>query len=142
MSQSILDEAKDFFNKAMEMKIDRRDNTQSPALNTAKLRNFLNEVVTISNKVEILKAKRVQIKDEAKANELPEELQNAIEFLDIKLMYQVGRDGKRSALQKFYSDGNMAKRIADAKQGIKEYKRFADLMEAVVALHKYHGGRD
>lgn len=136
MAQSILDEAKQFFDKAMEMRKDR----PIPALNTSKLRNFLDEVVAISNHVEILKVKRIQDNDDS--NDLPQDLQNLVEFLDIKLMYQVGRDGNRGPLKKFYEAGNMAKRIDIAKQGIAEYKRFADLMEAVVALHKYRGGKD
>ncbi|WP_196593207.1 type III-A CRISPR-associated protein Csm2 [Pectinatus sottacetonis] len=138
MAQSILDEAKQFFDKAMEMRKDR----PIPALNTSKLRNFLNEVVTISNRVEILKAKRIQNNDNS--NDLPQNLQNLVDFLDVKLMYQVGREDNKGPrpLKKFYEAGNMAKRINSAKQGITEYKRFADLMEAVVALHKYHGGSD
>ncbi|MBB5335487.1 type III-A CRISPR-associated protein Csm2 [Pectinatus brassicae] len=138
MAQSILDEAKQFFDKAMEMRKDR----PIPALNTSKLRNFLNEVVTISNRVESLKAKRIQDNDDS--NDLPQDLQNLVDFLDVKLMYQVGREENKwpRPLKKFYEAGNMAERINSAKQGIREYKRFADLMEAVVALHKYHGGSD
>ncbi|WP_231038388.1 type III-A CRISPR-associated protein Csm2 [Pectinatus frisingensis] len=140
MGQSILEEAKSFFDKAMELKDDRYGSKKVPILTTSQLRNFLNDVVNINNRVEILRSKRIQAKDES--NELPQELQNSIEFLDVKLMYQVGRNNDKGALRKFYEKGDMASRIKQAKKGITEYKRFADLMEAVVALHKYHGGKD
>lgn len=135
MAQSILEEAKDFYKKAILL--DRRN---VPQITTSQLRNFLNEVVNINNRVEILKAARIQ--SEKNSEELPQDLQDAIDFLDVKLMYQVGRNNDRGALKQFYEAGKMAERIRLAKESISAYRKFADLMEAVVALHKYHGGKD
>ena len=127
--KTILQEAKEMFAVAVERE-----------LTTTQLRKFLNEVVRIGNRVETLKAKRLQAGDHS--NALPEELKDEVEFLDVKLMYQVGRDRKMGPVERFYEKGKMSQQIVAASAGIKEFERFADLMEAIVALHKYHGGKD
>lgn len=132
MAQSILEEAKKFYANAMQL-----DNGR-PKLTTSTLRDFLNDVVKISNEVEVLKAKL-----KGSSEELPEDIQNNIDFLDVKLMYKVGRETDRShPLKDFYNNGNMSELIKKARKSISDYERFANLMEAIVALHKYHGGRE
>ena len=137
--KTILQEAKEVFAGAVELRADRFGK-MVPELTTSQLRKFLNEVVRIGNRIEILKAKRLQAGDQS--NDLPEELKDEAEFLDVKLMYQVGRDKPNGPVKRFYEKGEMSAKIADAAKGIKEFERFADLMEAIVALHKYHGGKD
>lgn len=133
MSQDILEEAKEFYNKAM------LPSHGEKFLNTAQLRNFYNEVIKIKNRIE------------AVGDNCEEwlKIQNSIDFLDIKLMYQVGRardekkwDNNLHPIEKFYIKGQISKRIEEAKQSPNNYKKFADLMEAIVALHKFYGGKN
>ncbi|MDY3983457.1 MAG: type III-A CRISPR-associated protein Csm2 [Veillonellaceae bacterium] len=135
---SILDKAKKIVD-AM-----KAENKQSRKLEikvtTSQLRNFLSEVVKISNQIEVLEAKRLRGKESGDdLDTLPQDIKDAIDGIDVKLIYAAGRD---RVVGSFYKKSNIYEEIQKAKEGIKAYKKFAALMEAVVAVHKYNGGRD
>lgn len=57
-----------------------------------------------------------------------------MQYLRIKLTYQAGRDTKLKKMKQELDP--IIARIED----IKDFKRFAMLMEAIVAYHKFYGG--
>lgn len=131
MAQSILEEAKNIVEKSTIIK----NNGKKARITTNQLRKFLAEVVRISNMIEVHKAH--------KNTEMTEELKTAIEFLEVKLMYQVGRDKLGNKLIKeFYEAGDFSNRIKKASQSFEDYEHFANVMEAVVAIFKYEGERN
>lgn len=136
MGISILEEAQAIVNKS-EYKYSRYDRKLNKEIDvvkrvtTTQIRKFLAEVVRISNMIEVLKAQG--------GTELTDDIRLAIEFLDVKLMYQVGRDDKDKLIERFYKAGEFSKRIRNAKQSIEAYESFAKLVEAIVAIFKFKG---
>ena len=106
---------------------------------TSQIRKFLTAVNTISEKVNVF---RMQNTDNA--DKLPEELQAEIKFLKIKLAYQIGRYNNKwgNPVKDFATEADLLKEIDAIKDSTAEYQAFARYMEALVAFHKFYGGRD
>ena len=71
--------------------------------------------------------------------ELPAELAAQVQYLRVKMAYQAGRD---KDVKKFVEKAGLDARICDIKNSIAKYEEFARYMEALVAYHKYYGGKD
>lgn len=77
----------------------------------------------------------------------PAKYQADIPMLKAKLAYAVGRDVKnrnplkyKSKIKEFYTE--LAKGIDDVRKNNKnDFINFVKIVEAVVAYHKYHGGK-
>lgn len=106
---------------------------------TSQIRKFLTAVNTITEKVNVF---RMQNPDNAE--QLPEELQAEIKFLKIKLAYQIGKNNNRwgNPVKDFADAGDLIKEIDAIKDSAKAFQTFANYMEALVAFHKFYGGRD
>ena len=104
---------------------------------TSQIRKFLTAVNTVSGKVD-------QYKNTENGQSLPEELQMQVKFLKVKLAYQIGRaESKRGNPVKDFSDeANLMTRIDGIGNSMEKYENFARYVEALVAFHKYYGGRD
>lgn len=87
----------------------------------SQLRKFLSAVVSISNKLEV-------------QNEFTEDIANEIQYLRVKLAYQVARN---SYLKTFASNLNNKIQSISTKQS---YEEFAKYVEAIIAYHKFYGG--
>lgn len=109
----------------------KAENNGELPLQTNQLRKFLTAVNSLTNHVNVYKAKHPQ------ATELPEELAGEVQFLKVKAAYQAGRF---PGVRKFMDASKMEKRITEIGSGIGKYEEFSRYMEALVAYHKYHEG--
>lgn len=69
---------------------------------------------------------------------------NDIIMLKPTLAYAVGRDGNKTKIKEFgdeISKGIEAIRLGNEVYEKKDFKNFLKLFEAIVAYHKYHGGK-
>ena len=103
------------------------------ALKTNQIRKFLSAVTTLTNKVKHYKMRNPNVK------ELPEELAAQVQYLRVKMAYQAGRD---KAVKEFVEKAQLDVAICSIKNSIETYEKFARYMEALVAYHKYYGGKD
>ena len=119
-------------------------------LTTSQIRKFLTAVNTITEKVTVY-----CIQNPEKADKLPEELQAEIKYLKIKLAYQIGKkanfkwnpktqqnEDNFNPVRKFEEKAKLNAEIDSIKDSTKAYQVFAKYMEALVAFHKFYGGRD
>jgi CRISPR-associated protein, csm2 family len=71
---------------------------------------------------------------------LSSELAAEVKFLKVKLAYQVARN--RGTVGDFEKKANLMARIDRIGTDMKKYDEFIHFVEALVAYHKFHGGRD
>ena len=102
-------------------------------LKTNQIRKFLTAVNAITNKVNVYKAKHLDM------TELPDELAGEVQFLKVKAAYQAGRD---RSVKDFMKKSHMKDEIDGIGTSIAKYEAFARYIEALVAYHKYYGGKD
>lgn len=102
-------------------------------LTTSQLRKFLTTVNMINNKVSIYKAKHPGQK------ELSEELVGEIQYMRVKLVYQAGRERN---VKEFMETSELDKYIQQIGGSIKQFEEFSRYVEALVAYHKFYGGKD
>lgn len=69
---------------------------------------------------------------------LSEELLDRISYLTVRFYYEAGRDEK---VKSFIETANLLPFLKGI-QTRKQYIRYYQYMEALVAFHKYHGGKD
>ena len=106
-------------------------------LTTGQIRKFLTAVNAITNKVNIYKARHLG------ATKLPDELAGEVQFLKVKAAYQAGRDNsKDKVVHKFLEASNINQEIESIGTSIAKYEEFARYIEALVAYHKFYGGKD
>ena len=100
-------------------------------LTTSQIRNLLSVSADIYNEI---------MNDSVeKDDKLPVELCGRINYLKVRFIYEAGRDPK---VRNFVETAEILK-ILDSIQGRrKNYLLFSRYMEALVAFHRYYGGRD
>ncbi len=104
-------------------------------LTTGQIRKFLTAVNRTANKVAVYRSQNPQ------AKAMPEELAGEIQYLQVQLVYQAGRE----RTVKEFIDGNHANLIARIKaigNSFERFESFCRFVEALVAYHKFHGGSD
>lgn len=102
------------------------------SLTTTQIRKFLSAVNILNNKVLAWKVHNT-------SDELSEELVNEIKYLKVKIIYQAGRE---RVVKEFSEKANIINKINNIGYSVKKYEEFARFMEAIVAYHKFAGGRD
>ncbi len=101
---------------------------------TSQLRRFLTAVNTVTGKVE-------QYQNETgEQGKLSADLAAQVKFLKVKLAYQVGRQGK--IVSDFAKEADLMAAIDSIGSDAKKYEEFARYVEALVAFHKFYGGKD
>ncbi len=101
---------------------------------TSQIRRFLTAVNTVSGKVE-------QYQNETgKSEKLSPDLAAQVKFLKVKLAYQVGRGSGR--IKDFVEETDLMAAIDSIGSDAKKYEEFARYVEALVAFHKFYGGKD
>ena len=95
---------------------------------TSKLRNLLSMTSDIYNQVLTYSSEK-----------LNEELVGRIEYLRVRFMYECGRDGE---VKKFVERAEILEILKEIGQSKKNYLLFSRYMEALIAFHKYYGGRE
>lgn len=101
-------------------------------LTTSQLRKFLTSVNIINNKISIYKAQNPG------KEELSAELMGEIQYMRVKLVYQ-GREGN---VKTFIEKSKLVNKIKQINSSIKKFEEFSRYVEALVAYHKFYGGKD
>lgn len=116
-----------------------RENWTSELVTTSQIRKFLTAVNTVTEKVNAYKLEKTDDYDT-----LPVELQAQIKYLKVKLAYQIGRNRSKwgNPVEDFEKEAGLMSLIDGIKSSTKEYEKFAHYIEALVAFHKFYGGKD
>ncbi|MBE5871470.1 MAG: type III-A CRISPR-associated protein Csm2 [Lachnospiraceae bacterium] len=130
----ILDE-KTYVDKAekvilkLSKKKDRNDNPIW--ITTSKIRNLLAMTADIYN--EILPLEEI----------LTEELTARIDYLRVRFIYECGRDtGRDKVVKDFVETAEIIEILKEVKNSRARFILFMHYMEALVAYHKFYGGKD
>ncbi|WP_273187346.1 type III-A CRISPR-associated protein Csm2 [Dialister succinatiphilus] len=114
----------------------------SKMVTTSQIRKFLTAVNRVNGKID-------QFKNGNKSSasgRIPEDLQMEIKFLKVKLAYQIGRadSGRNRAnpVKEFADKSGLIGEIDKIGDSLERYENFARYVEALVAFHKFYGGKD
>jgi CRISPR-associated protein Csm2 len=117
---------------AIESLAQRKD--KPDMVTTSQVRKFLTAVNTVTGKIEQYRNEHGQ------AETLSPELAVQVKFLKVKLAYQVGRGDQK--IKSFAEKADLMAAIESIGNDVKKYEEFARYVEALVAFHKYRGGKD
>ncbi len=107
-----------------------KNNNIANQISTSQIRKFLAAVNKINNKI------RYQNNDDI----LSEDIVAEIAYMRVQFAYIVGRNKNNKGLEKLHKELDGA--IANIKNSKSNFINFARYVEAIVAYHKFHGGRD
>lgn len=124
--QNYVDEAEKVI-KQLKDKKDGKGRTVA-MVTTSKLRNLLAMTADIYNVV-------MNEKDD----KLSEDICSRIEYLRVRFMYEAGRE---SAVRNLVDESGIVEVLKGINGSKKKYIIFNRYMEALVAFHKYYGGKD
>lgn len=115
-----------------------RNGNDRLSLTTSQIRKFLTAVNLVRNKVDFYMVQNKGVQ------QLSPELTAEVKFLKVNLLYQVGRNDnqRNNPVREFVEKGNLAQIIDSIGNNIKEFQKFCRYVEALVAYHKYYGGKD
>lgn len=120
--------------KAIEgLKYKDKNNRDRIDVTTSQIRKFLTAVNVVRNKVDLYKAKNKG------AEALSKELTAEIKFLKVNLLYQAGRT---AAVKQFMTVSKLNIIIDGIGDSLARFVKFTKYVEALVAYHKFLGGRD
>lgn len=108
-------------------------------LKTNQIRKILSAITTVNNKIERYQAKQLVENNGKMPTELSDELALEVTYLKVSIAYQAGRD---ATVKDFVDKARLIGYIDGIGKDIQRYKMFAKYVEALVAYHKYYGGRD
>ena len=96
---------------------------------TTKLRNLLSLSSDIYNMV-----------IHQNGDKLTEEIKSKIEYLRVRFIYEAGRD--ENGIKRLVENANLLGVLKNIKGSKKNYILFNLYLEALVAFHRYNGGKD
>lgn len=102
-------------------------------LKTSQIRKILAAINALNNKVQIYKLKN-------KTKELSNDLANEIKYQKVMLVYQSGR--YPNVVKPFVEKAKLLEEIDNIGASIAKYENFVRYVEALVAYHKFYGGKD
>lgn len=102
-------------------------------LKTNQIRKFLTAVNMVTNKIDVWHMKH------SESRELPDDLAAEVKYLKVRLAYQAGRE---SEVKNFSEKANLFARIDAIGRDFNRYQDFAHFVEALVAYHKFYGGKE
>ena len=103
-----------------------------PMVTTSKVRSILAMTSDIYNEV-------IMQQDD----KLGDDLAGRIEYLRIRVVYEVGRDEDRDKpVKSFVMQSKILEILKEIKGSRKNYILFNRYMESLVAFHKFYGGKD
>lgn len=118
---------------------DKKDKYDNIALKTTQIRKFLTAVNVLRNKVDVYCAQNVGIKT------LSKELAIEVKFLKVSAFYLVGREKSGTyvgPVEDFVKKAKLEEKILHIGDNIAAFEKFCKYIEALVAFHKYYGGKD
>lgn len=110
-----------------------RNNQPKIDVTTSQIRKFLTAVNVVRNKVDLFKTKNIG------ADKLSDELVAEVKFLKVNLLYQAGRE---RTVKTFMERANLDSFIDAIGADIESFTKFTKYVEALVAYHKFLGGKD
>lgn len=124
----------------MSLDLDKVENTIKVLKTKKNQRGKLIGLLTVSQ-IRNLLAMSADILNEVleyPEENLSEELLDRVSYLTVRFYYEAGRDEK---VKSFIETANLLPFLKGI-QTRKQYIRYYQYMEALVAFHKYHGGKD
>jgi len=118
----------ELFSKAEKLAEELKNNSVS----TSQIRKFLAGINNLTNKISV------------KSDYKYEDLKKDLDYIKVKLAYQVGRakGSSRDGLKKLYEEFDKRTDIIQKDNYLESFKDIAKFSEAIVAYHKYYGGKD
>lgn len=107
-----------------------KNNNIANQISTSQIRKFLSAVNKINNKI------RYQNNDDI----LSEDIVAEIAYMRVQFAYIVGRNKNNEGFKKLHKELDDA--IANIKNSKSNFINFARYVEAIIAYHKFHGGKD
>lgn len=101
-----------------------------PVVTTTKIRNLLAMTADIYNEVLNISGDR-----------LPEEINNRIEYLRVRFTYEAGKDSE-GKVRDFVTEAGLLDILREIKGSRDNFILFNRYMEALVAFHRFYGGKD
>ena len=107
----------------------KKDRSGRPQMvTTSKIRNLLSMTNEIYNEVRMLREEK-----------LNENIRGQINYLKIRFVYEAGRDPQ---VKDFVESAKILPCIEEIRDSRERYLLFGRYMEALVAYHRYYGGKD
>ncbi|WP_300276478.1 type III-A CRISPR-associated protein Csm2 [Peptacetobacter sp.] len=103
-------------------------------LTTSKIRNILMMVTELYNSA-------LRNRDDI----LDENIVSRVKYMKMRLVYEIGRDiadNGKSGVEKFAKNGHLLEIIDSIGNKRESLILFCNYMEALVAYHKYYGGKE
>ena len=97
-------------------------------ITTSQIRNLLAMTADIYNQVML-----------SMSDTLSEEVKGRLAYLKIRFIYEMGRDGK---MKTFGEQAGILRAIDEIGNSKQKFILFNRYMEALVAYHKFYGGKD
>lgn len=116
--------------KTLKSRKNPRNGKDIPMVTTSKIRNLLAMTSDIYN--ETLSVSEPK---------LPERLCSRIEYLRVRFIYEAGKD-QDGKVKDFVETAKILDILKEIKGEKENFLLFAHYMEALVAFHKFYGGKD
>lgn len=124
-----VDQAGEILEAMTRKYIDRNGKEKTPTIvSTSKIRNILSMAADIYDNV---------LQNPSK--ELNESLAARVEYLRVRMVYESGREPK---VKDFISKTHLLEYVQMIKGDKQRYILFYRYLEALVAFHRYYGGKD
>lgn len=110
---------------------DERTGKGVPMVTTTKIRSILAMTADIYNEV-------MNCQDD----KLSKEICGRIDYLKIRIIYEVGRDDNSRTVKNFVDKTQLLKCIEEIKGSKSRFVLFNRYLEALVAYHRFNNGKD
>lgn len=122
--------ASDYVNRAEKviLELQKQEGKNYRNFTTSKIRNILSMVNEIYN--EVMSDNNEKLSDR---------IQDKIMHLKVRLIYECGRE---RIVKKFYNEAGLDEIISNIGDSREKFVSFVRYMEALVAYHLYHGGKE
>ena len=106
--------------------------TRDKKITTSKIRGLLSGMSDIYNDV-------VRVEGE----ELPQDIVDRIQYLKVQFVYEYGRDDKKDGpVRRFINESKILNKIDKIGTSKKKFIEMERHIEALVAYHRFYGGKD
>ena len=106
--------------------------TRDKKITTSKIRGLLSGMSDIYNDV-------VRVEGE----ELPQDIVDRIQYLKVQFVYEYGREDKKDgSVRRFINESKILNKIDQIGTSKKKFIEMERYMEALVAYHRFYGGKD
>ena len=114
--------------KNLSGRINQKTGKPIPMVTTSKIRNLLSMTADIYNNV-------MNLQDDI----LTKELSARIEYLRVRFVYECGREAQ---VKSFVNEARILEILKEIGNKRENYILFSHYMEALVAFHRFNGGKD